>query len=216
LTASEASFLERLSHKSESIPYEISSGLNKFVLPSCSSSLDLGIFPSTNIFAPGQDVINVSGPGDIYMPYDVLILGHIVENISALAIANPSKSLRAVHRPTVLGDVCHKTTQDFVTDLVMGRPIVALALAALQTGDETIISSFAQKAGYGLDDAQVHAAVLASQSGPNFQISAVSGLYGFDQPKDLGSIRMVVDPSTSRYVKTQQMTNNLANQPWLG
>jgi len=173
------------------------------VLPSVNSTLDLSIFATTNIFAPGKHFINVSGPSDVYTPYDVLILGQLVDNIApvANAIVPTSSRLLADHADvlTGLGGSTQKTTQEFVTDLAMGRPILAKALAALQTGDQSIISNFAQQEGYALDDAQISSAVSTSHIGPDFDIRAVAGLYGFDEPADLTSTKLVVDPSTARY-----------------
>jgi hypothetical protein len=177
------------------VPKEISDGVGNFTLPQCVSSLNLNYFATTNIFAPGKKFIDIKGPSDVYTPYDVLILGQVADDFTPVGVTRSLKhslNLRA-------GQIPLKDINAFVQDMNTGKPVLAPALASLQTGDEQQITDFIASSGYDLSPEALDAVLATADPGPNFDIRQVAGVYAFDAPPDTGYI-MKVDPSTGRYV----------------
>ncbi|KAJ3530689.1 hypothetical protein NM208_g9217 [Fusarium decemcellulare] len=72
-------FWERANGAIGSVPGQVERGLKKIDLPTFLGQLNLEYFATTNVFAPGKHMLSVGSASDVYTPYDVIILGNVVE-----------------------------------------------------------------------------------------------------------------------------------------
>ncbi|KAL2758163.1 hypothetical protein ACRALDRAFT_1061388 [Sodiomyces alcalophilus JCM 7366] len=199
---------ERARGGTSDIPDIVRNGLLSFHLPAFQQDLQMQYFAATNLFGPGKHMISVAGEDAIWMPYDVLILGHLlaplesptpttvtarVESVSARVENAAARG--APTRPTTTAG---STTTDFVLGLSAGQPILQQTVNALQTGDEKTIDDFLAHSGYDITADGLRAALQTSRPGPGFDIRHAGGAYSFQEPTDLRPKSMSVDPTTGR------------------
>ncbi|KAK4221376.1 hypothetical protein QBC38DRAFT_429224 [Podospora fimiseda] len=194
--AHEYDFLERLTGAKNYIPKSIDEGLKNIELPSFSGTLALEYFTTTNIFAPGKHMLTVSGASSVYTPYDVIILGDVLDT-PALTVSAPTSDKAWVEIAEAANDN-KKNMSDLINDLSLGRPIMRQLVAAVLSEDDEegqVVDQVLKKAGYEITTEDALKALEAENPGPNFDIRLVAGLYSFDEPVDLhgNDKRMVVD-----------------------
>ncbi|KAL5620887.1 hypothetical protein FOBRF1_004133 [Fusarium oxysporum] len=174
------------------VPDSIEKGLKKISLPSFSHTLALHYFATTNVFAPGKHMLSISGASAVYTPYDVIILGNVVETVAM----SPPK-LDGCGRGLLGATSGNKNITDLINDLAIGRPIMRQLTACVLSNSSP--QEVLEKAGYNVSDNDITVALQAADAGPQFDARFVAGLYSFKSPADLASIRMAVDGATGRF-----------------
>lgn len=191
------SVTDRMTGATSNIPTEVMKGLNGVPLPNVRSEIRLDHSATTNIFAPGQNIFQAAGPDKVFSPYDVLILGNIshpVTNVQTVS-GTPVASINSADADDAgLG----KNAADLAHDLLTGQPIFSQSLAAIATGDSNALDKLLTSKGYMVTAEDLQAVLATADPGPNFQVRTVGGIYGFDEPQDLKSRQMGVDPTTGR------------------
>ena len=188
---------DRINGGTSNIPDIVRNGLQSFYLPAFKQDLQMDYFAATNLFGPGQHIISVAGDNAIWMPYDVLILGHLQVPLPGLPI-NTSMKPTTAHVDSAEDDTTGPkgSTSDFVLGLSAGQPILKTTLDTLKTGDEGTIDSFLANSGYNITDNGLETALKTAQPGPAFDVRNVGGAYSFKEPTDLKSRSMSIDPTT--------------------
>ena len=195
---------EQMNGGTSDTPDIVRNGLQGFHLPAFKQDLQMEYFATTNLFGPGQHMISVTGENSIWMPYDVLILGHLMVPVKSFKpttahIDTAEEDVAAGNAPTGPSPPAGSTA-DFVVGLSAGRPILQTTVDALKTGDENTINNFLENSGYNITTAGLQAALQTAQPGPGFDIRHVGGAYSFKEPTDLMSTSMSIDPTTGRHV----------------
>ncbi|KAK3986197.1 hypothetical protein QBC44DRAFT_344793 [Cladorrhinum sp. PSN332] len=225
--AHEYGILERMNGAKNYIPSEIDGGLKKIELPTFSDKLALEYFTTTNIFAPGKHLLSVSGASSVYTPYDVIILGNVVDTpamtVSAPTWANADDQKKLVGVAAKAANDKKKNMSDLINDLSLGRPILRqLTAAGLSDGDDDgqVVAQVLEKAGYQITNDDAMKALEAENPGPNFDVRFVAGLYSFDKPADLSgdSNRMMIDAGSGRIfigqTRVNSTTDSQGNVTW--
>ncbi|KAF4333635.1 hypothetical protein FBEOM_12554 [Fusarium beomiforme] len=199
-------FLDRLNGASGSVPDSIEKGLKKIDLPAFSHSLALEYFATTNVFAPGKHMLSIGGASDVYTPYDVIILGNVLETA---ALSPPKLNF---HAEGLLGAMsANKNITDFINDLSLGRPIMRQLTACALS--DTPVEGVLAKAGYNVSDDDITTAPKAADAGPQFDPRFVAGLYSFSSPADLTSTRMTVDGASGRiYIGSTKVNTSIDSE----
>jgi hypothetical protein len=173
------------------VPDSVEKGLQRINLPAFSHTLALHYFATTNVFAPGKHMLSISGASAVHTPYDVIILGNVLETV---AMSPPKLN---VHGQGLLGATSgNKNITDLIDDLAHGRPIMRQLTACVLSNSST--QQVLEKSGYNVSDNDITTALQAADAGPQFDPRFVAGLYSFKSPADLASTKMTVDGATGR------------------
>ena len=189
---------DRILGGTSDIPDTVRNGLMGFHLPAFKQDLQMQYFSATNLFGPGNHMISVTGEDAVRMPYDVLILGQLLVPVKS---ATPTTAhIDSAEADDAAGDVpTGPATADFALGLSTGQPILQQTVNALATGDEKTINDFLANSGYNTKAENLQAALNTAQPGPGFDIRHAGGAYTFQQPADLASKSMSIDPTTGRH-----------------
>jgi hypothetical protein len=63
---------------------------DRIVFPAMNETLNLDYFTTTNIFAPGKTMMKINNPEDVTFPWDLLILGNIVDPPATEVVVQPA------------------------------------------------------------------------------------------------------------------------------
>ncbi|KAK4444819.1 hypothetical protein QBC34DRAFT_429557 [Podospora aff. communis PSN243] len=191
---------------------DITKAFQSIKLPSFSFKLDLNFFASANIFAPNQQMVRISPDprNSVKMPYDVLLMGHVVDDISPVLRPRQTGPPKLCHRHDIHRvDAPIGNTADFVNALANFEPVYAKALAAISTGSEDEMDNFFKTCDYDITAEGLEDALKTVAPGPHFDLRNAPGIYKFDQP-GLAQAEMVVAASTGRiYIDNQYVPNTV-------
>jgi hypothetical protein len=208
---------DNIYHK-QAIPDVIGTSLDAITLPTMDQTAELKYFAATNVFAPGKHMIKVDNQSAVYLPYDLVILGHVEEppekpastsqpahamamgNFRPLSDGHSSLEGISVGMGVKVGNDI-KSNDEFCKDMLAGKPILVETMKVLAMRDLEQLTHFVNGgSGYYIDTT---ASIQAAESNNemrsiNFDIRQFGGLYEFTKPADLAGHSMIIDSANSR------------------
>ncbi|KAL4261750.1 hypothetical protein AB1N83_007084 [Pleurotus pulmonarius] len=195
------------------VPGDLRNALNKIALPTFTNTMRLDFFATTNIFAPGKHIIDIDTNVGVITPYDVLLVGKIIQPAAARGTSggNVAKSLRWDHQPI------HRVSaaaSSLVVEIATGQPILLDLIDVFYTKESTkTVGAVLHDHGYQVTPEDMQLAVRAAQSGRDFDIRTVAGMYKFTEPSDMVQTRMEVVPTTGQiYINGVAKQNDVDEQ----
>lgn len=187
----------------KTLPSQLEASNLRLDLPTLSFNLGgLGFFPVTNLFFPGQHVIDIDTSTGVRTPHDLLLTGQIAPASARAPLA--ARHLLAMSAGAARVGVPPRDTAALVNAVLTQDRTAASFFNAVADNDPAKFDAWLTTNGYAVPENGFADAVAAAHSESSTDIRLWGGIYKVSEPATLAGKELVVSPKTGRVTLDKQ------------